>query len=145
MVIRSPFAGFSTQRSCTHGLLYRVVSYCLLAIFGLSIVLGQDLAEPKNTDRSVTSLHALVDNQNPNQPLDSPIEPDSAPAESQDEKDLNDSLDDDWGKVFWGYTQEHGARKASNEISFSQYVRSIQNRNTVSLFVLHHAWKSSIC
>lgn len=133
MIIRSPFVGFSTQRSCTHGLLYRVVSYCLLAIFGLSIVLGQDLAEPKNTDRSVTSLHALVDNQNPNQPLDSPIEPDSAPAESQDEKDL------------WDYTQEHGARKASNEISFSQYVRSIQNRNTVSLFVLHHAWKSSIC
>ena len=116
-----------------------VISYCLLIAFSYSafIGVGSDLLNnKKSTNSGIHHQHS------PSQPLDTPFDSDTTPTEAEYEKDLKDSLDDEWSKVFCFIENALWSNHANVEISFSQHARSVQNRPTLSLFVLHHAWKS---
>lgn len=133
---------YHSKRIKMHQALQVIISNSLIVVFGFLLVSGPDFVSPQAGTHTGTTLqhhHA------PNHPLDSPIESDPIQVEAEDEKDLKDSLDDLWGKAIWGNEHEYGACGFQDEITFSQYARSVQNRSTVSFFVLYHAWKNSIC
>lgn len=125
-----------------HSQLCRLVSYCLVAIFSLSLF-GQGL----NTITAASDAPATVfigEYPADHQPLDVPVAPDSQPLETQPEKDTENSFGDDWLKLTVASEPVHFFDLRSARTSFLECIRALHNRSAISLVVLHHAWKSSI-
>jgi hypothetical protein len=120
-----------------------LTSYCLVVMLGLSLVTGSFFILDR--PHELAAKVVVGDHPTPHQPLDIPLDADSAPAETQDEKDIKDSLDDEWGKFAGASVTSCRSLGSLNSFSLSPHTRSFHNRSTISLFVLHHAWKSSVC
>lgn len=120
-----------------------VTSLCLISVFALSLVYNL-LSNPVGAIRE-TSETRLAHQQAPGQPLDVPLGTDSNPIETQDEKDSKESLDDEWGKATLACVISSNLPGHWAKFSLTQHIRSTHHRSTVSLVVLHHAWKIFIC
>jgi len=132
------FSGTDINRKWRHPALQLLMGWSLTVLFSYSIF-STALGFNNNGEVNDSAIHQQ---HSPEQPPDVPLDSDSAPFEVQNEKDLKGSLDDEWGAILGDVAISRWSCYYSTNVSFFQHARSVQNRPTVSLFVLHHAWKS---
>lgn len=125
-----------------------LVKYCLAVFFGLS-VFGHYFVQPSFNATHKTVLAAkgisVSDpaSRTPHYPLDPPIvaEPDNSEGP---ENELNNDAGYGIDLFCLGAIPADVFLCSIAKSSFSNFVSHVQNRETVSLVVLHHSWKGFI-
>ena len=74
-------------------------------------------------------------------PFSAPCMPEPEPA---DQSELN-ADDDECGKVFWNQLLKQKLDVIAEKRLLLRLLFSCENREGVSLFILHHSWKSFLC
>lgn len=132
-------------------LLQTVAGYCLAAIFSFLFLSSQALnfGDTKSGDfesgHNAYSLLSTGDVGGDHQPLYPPIGSDPLPLEPEtpDEgESKKDSSADEFGKLFCNFPLERYLGPRCGITQFSQLKLAIESRPAISLFVLHHSWKS---
>lgn len=124
-------------------------SYCWVVIFSFLFVSKQfaAFASTHTEECEIREGHAILqcdDLSKDSHPLfHLPFDADSTPLDSEvPDEEPNDNFDDESGKACWNQSTEGSFDINSQRSLFLQLLRSIQNRHTVSLIILHHSWKS---
>lgn len=115
--------------------------YCsLILVFSSLFALKQLVTHV--TQGSAYPIHSDVSfSQNKHQPTQLPLQSDQIP-EIPDEVESTDNFDDNPNKIFWILPASHASNLCSGRSLLSHLKHSIESRSEISLFVLHHSWKS---
>jgi hypothetical protein len=99
------------------------------------------LCETEAGSRSATTWHFIDDH---NQALHFPINafPTVTELETKDGRESDDNANDAPGKLFPSLALKERFDVRSHRSLLLQLLQSSQNRKEVSLFILHHSWKS---
>ncbi len=132
------FCGTDINQKWRNQALRLLIGWSLTILFSYSIFSAGFVF----LDNGKTSASAIHQQHAPEQPSDIPFDADSAPFETQGEKDLKDAIDDEWTVLHWSIDLNQWLRHHSDNLSFFQHARCVQNKQAISLFVLHHSWRS---
>ncbi|HLP49843.1 MAG TPA: hypothetical protein VK154_03105 [Chitinophagales bacterium] len=133
-------------RTKYHKLVKAVLNYCLIVIWGLSFVSAQCVTSTGSyTDHYLVHKVVLVSSAGTNGahlPFSYPAKTDQAWEETElDETEASEDHSFEVETLFHILSSEEGLLTRLESNLFEQLTLSIQNRPSVSLFVLFHSWK----
>ncbi len=126
-----------------------VAGYCLAVVFSFLFVFAQfsktgnasDNGFDAKGDRSLISdASSNFDHHPILPPVDS--EPVLPEPEGPDGGEVKDGCDDESGKLFFSFPSERTLIQICSVSRFMQLKLAIESRPQISLFILHHSWKS---
>jgi hypothetical protein len=126
-----------------------VLNYCLIfliafsAIARPSVAFSASVAEIKSAGHNSFIVTSDKDS-HASFPFTQPVTSESTDneTESGDENESEDDINNPCNHLFWKSQVEYKFNAQANNSTFSQLKATAHNRSTVSLFILHHSWKS---
>ncbi len=137
------------NRANVYSFIHLLIGYCAILLIsilssGSSLILYSNNSEPESQVDKTDNLLLSSDYDNPfHDPFDIPnsSEPESD-HNTSDEEETKDSTEDELPK--WGFNSivSEYLYCTNTESSVFHFISSFQNRQAVSLYILHHCWKS---